>query len=758
MKIFGIDFTSRPTKSKPLAVAICSLQKGGVLLLEEIRQFSQFEELEVFLQQKGPWIAGFDFPFGQPQELIKSLKLSENWTQYVKEINKWKPGRFEARVQKFKDKKKTGQKEPLRITDALAGAQSPLKLVRAPLVKMFLEGAPRLLNSGISVVPCKIRPKENRFAVEAYPALIARRFAGPYKTDNKKRDTQKLETARETILNEILSSGFQTEFHLTLEIDTGHRDALIAEASADQLDALLCALQAAWAWRNGKPFFGIPNPEHSLIKAEGWIVDPCLIRGQIRKNSRAGSENNSGSLDELSNTVQIKKLLAQIKNLSDIGRALSGEKDLNALLEMIIDEARNFTKADGGTLYIIENDRLHFKIVQNESLGIRMGGLTGEPITFPPVDMNQANVSAYVAMTQKPVNISDVYRYEPFDFTGPRKFDEKTGYRTKSMLVVPMKNHENKVIGVLQLLNARNPENKKRVIHFAEDYVGLVESLASQAAVAITHVALLENVKKGYADLALARDRALESSRAKSQFLANMSHELRTPMNAIIGYSEMLLEETEERELPELGDDLIKIISSARFLLELINEILDLSKIEAGKMDIHLDTFEIQPLLTEIIQNIKPLLDKNNNSLNTLIPDALGAMTADKTRVRQTVINLLGNACKFTDGGKVTLSCKREKRGDTEWILFSVADTGIGMTEEQMVNIFKEFKQADSSTTRRYGGTGLGLSISRRFCQMMGGDITVQSEHGMGSTFTIHLPEKVIPFTKHPRRRASDRA
>ncbi len=758
MKILGIDFTSSPKKSKPLVVAVCSLQRGGILILKEIKQFTTFKELEELLKEKGPWIAGFDFPFGQPQSLLESLKLPTDWPKYVKEISSWKTGQLESRIKKFKARKKQGQKEPLRITDSLAGAQSPLKLVRAPLLKMFLEGAPRLLNSGISVVPCRVRPKENRYAVEAYPALIARRFAGPYKTDTKSADTQQLEAARETILNEILSSGFQAEFHMTLEIESHHRDALTAEASADQLDSLLCALQAAWAWRNGKPYFGIPNAEHSLIQSEGWIVDPCLIRGQVRKKSRASQTIEQESMDALSSTVQIKKLLAQIKNLSDIGRALSGEKDLNALLEMIIDEARNFTKADGGTLYIIENDQLHFKIVQNESLAIRMGGLTGEKITFPPVDMNQANVSAYVAMTQKPVNITDVYRYEPFDFTGPRKFDEQTGYRTKSMLVVPMKNHENKVIGVLQLLNARNPENMEHVIHFAEDYVGLVESLASQAAVAITHVALLENVKKGYADIALARDRALESSRSKSQFLANMSHELRTPMNAIIGYSEMLFEETEERNLPELGEDLEKIISSARFLLELINEILDLSKIEAGKMEIHLDTFEILPMLNKITQNIKPLLDKNQNTLKTVFPNGLGSMTADMNRVRQTVVNLLGNACKFTEGGDITLSSRREKRGDTEWILFSVTDTGIGMTEEQMVNIFQEFKQADSSTTRKYGGTGLGLSISKRFCQMMGGDITVKSEYGKGSTFTIHLPEKVIPFTQHPRRRASDRA
>ncbi len=237
-----------------------------------------------------------------------------------------------------------------------------------------------------------------------------------------------------------------------------------------------------------------------------------------------------------------------------------------------------------------------------------------------------------------------------------------------------------------------------------------------------------------------------------------MSHELRTPMNAIIGYSEMLLEETEERNLPDLHEDLEKIASSAKFLLKLINEVLDLSKVEAGKMEIQLETFEIKPLLEGIISHIQLLLDNNKNTLRVQYSENLGTMTADVTRVRQTVINLLGNACKFTENGTIVLSTHRERRGDTDWIIFSISDTGIGMAQEHMKHIFQEFKQADSSTTRKYGGTGLGLAISKRFCQMMGGDITVESIYGKGSTFTIHLPEKVIPFTQHPRRRATDRS
>jgi len=192
-------------------------------------------------------------------------------------------------------------------------------------------------------------------------------------------------------------------------------------------------------------------------------------------------------------TVYAERLGGQIKKLSDIGRALSGVYDLNTLLEMIVDQARSFTNADAGTLYIVEDNTLRFQIVQNDSLKIRMGGKTGETIPFPPVELKESNVSAFVALKGKSVNIPDVYDTDLFDFTGPKKFDQSTGYRSKSMLVVPMKNHDNDVIGVLQLLNATNPVNNE-VIAFSQDYENLSESLASQAAVSITNAKLISNM------------------------------------------------------------------------------------------------------------------------------------------------------------------------------------------------------------------------------------------------------------------------
>ncbi|WP_232251369.1 sensor histidine kinase [Oscillatoria acuminata] len=230
------------------------------------------------------------------------------------------------------------------------------------------------------------------------------------------------------------------------------------------------------------------------------------------------------------------------------------------------------------------------------------------------------------------------------------------------------------------------------------------------------------------------------ANKSKSQFLANMSHELRTPLNAIIGYSEILQEEAEELEPEELNADLGKIESAGRHLLGLINDILDLSKIEAGKMELYLESFQVPVALQEIVFTVQPLLQKNGNQLQLDCAPEIGEMYADVTKVRQILFNLLGNACKFTNEGTIFLRVFH-KAG--ELIIFEVRDTGIGMNPEQIDKLFQPFTQADTSTTRKYGGTGLGLAIAKQFCQMMGGDITVDSELGKGSNFTIHLPLKV---------------
>jgi signal transduction histidine kinase len=272
--------------------------------------------------------------------------------------------------------------------------------------------------------------------------------------------------------------------------------------------------------------------------------------------------------------------------------------------------------------------------------------------------------------------------------------------------------------------------------YFPERQVELLRTFADQAVIAIENTRLFSEIEEKGQQLETA-------SQHKSQFLANMSHELRTPLNAIIGLTDMLVNNAPRFGTEKALEPLRRVHRAGTHLLALINDILDLSKIEAGRMELNLEKFALAPVIEDVAKTIEPMATKNGNRLVIDCPADLGTIHADQTRVRQSLLNLASNASKFTEKGSVTIAARQGQENGRGWITLVVSDTGIGMTAEQIGKLFQEFSQASSTTASKYGGTGLGLVISRRFCQMMGGDITVKSEPGRGSTFTIRLPRIV---------------
>ncbi len=269
---------------------------------------------------------------------------------------------------------------------------------------------------------------------------------------------------------------------------------------------------------------------------------------------------------------------------------------------------------------------------------------------------------------------------------------------------------------------------------------------AGEEALRAAHDDLEQRIRERTRELAVARDQAFEASRAKSAFLANMSHELRTPLNAIIGYSDILAEEAQDpgQGMSRIIPDLKNIRSAGSHLLSLINDVLDLSKIEAGKVEFNLEDVAIRSLVDSVAHTVQPLLVKNANTLRVNVEENIGEMHIDVKKLRQILLNLLSNAAKFTHQGEVTLRVATGDRADGQWIEFAVEDTGIGIPEDKLDRLFNEFSQADNSAARMYEGTGLGLAISRKLCVMMGGDIAVSTEAGVGSMFVVYLPRAVV--------------
>jgi signal transduction histidine kinase len=463
--------------------------------------------------------------------------------------------------------------------------------------------------------------------------------------------------------------------------------------------------------------------------------EPERLQAEVARLSAdlANSQQRETALqDQLTATAEVLRVMAT-----------SGQ-DLHSVLRVLQQRAGELLGADRGVIHRVEGD---------VTLRVAVPHLEGTADGWIERPLDRLTIAGRAILDRRVHHIHDIN--DPSQAGELRLEFQELMRRVSagSYLAVPLLRGE-EAIGALHVY-------RLEVRPFTDAEIALLETFADQAVIAIENARLFQELQEANRQLA-------EASQHKSQFLANMSHELRTPLNAVIGYSEMLQEELEDLDQASLVPDVEKINAAGRHLLGLINDSLDLSKIEAGKMELFLEPVDLASLVRDVTTTVGPLLSKNGNTLVVDITPDIGEMRADATKLRQILFNLLGNAAKFTDHGTITLRVSRGtaltpqpplptmgegenmlpgsplprtgRGAGGEGITFAVSDTGIGMTEEQLGRLFEAFSQAETSTSQRYGGTGLGLALVRHFCQLMGGDVAVTSTPGTGSTFIVRLP------------------
>jgi two-component system NtrC family sensor kinase len=426
----------------------------------------------------------------------------------------------------------------------------------------------------------------------------------------------------------------------------------------------------------------------------------AIENARLFEEVNARTEELSGSLQQQTATADVLKVISR------------STFDLQTVLDTLVESAARLCEAP-----MVSIVRLKDTVYRHAASYGLPPEIHAQMLTFQ-LERGSGSVAGRVALEGKPVQILDVQTEPDYNVAAMRKAGAHT------ILGVPLL-REGIPIGVLVLM-------RRLVRPFTDKQIDLVATFADQAVIAIENVRLFEEIQD--------KNRQLQqASEHKSQFLASMSHELRTPLNSIIGLTEMMVSNAARFGTEKALEPLRRVNAAGTHLLSLINEILDLSKIEAGKLELNLEPVNLPKLIDEVIGTAGQLAEKNKNRLLVEAQENVGALNADPMRLKQILLNLLSNACKFTKRGEVALRVRKVADG-REWVELSVADTGIGLTAEQQAKLFQDFTQADSLTARRYGGTGLGLAISRKLARMMGGDVTVASEAGKGSVFTVRLP------------------
>ncbi len=460
-----------------------------------------------------------------------------------------------------------------------------------------------------------------------------------------------------------------------------------------------------------------------LVFYVAWQVNQ-LGRGLIKARKSLEAKNQ-----------RVMAQTAQMENLNKVAQLVNSTLDLDRVMTAIMESLSDIVEFDQESILLVDND--------NQALVLkRFAGTGAEQMAENLADMRiplteKDSVFVHTLINNRWFASSKISEARPLmSPSDARIYDELP---VRSLMNFPL-TIDNRVSGVLAFSNTR------KAVTFDQDDLATIARHVEFIAIALRNALLFEEV-------AAAQQAANVANQAKSQFLANMSHELRTPMNAVIGYSEMLLEEAADQGLEDFVSDLTRIQSAGKHLLSLINDVLDLSKIEADKVELFLEPIDIDQFVSELKGTVEPMIEANGNQLLVVQENITQPMKADITKLRQVALNLLSNATKFTKRGTVQLGLRQFEDEGRSWLEIKVTDSGIGMTDAQLEQVFDPFTQADASTTRNYGGTGLGLAITRRFCELMGGSIGAESEPGKGSTFTVLIP--AVPVEEPGQRSAS---